>query len=124
MSKKVLIVEDEQLVAFLMENYVSENSCCQVIGNVDNGDDAIEIARKEKPDIILMDVRIEGNKDGIEIAELLNKELNIPIIYTSGNADEKTTERARNTNQLGFLVKPVNKDDLRRLLCPDKYKNQ
>jgi response regulator of citrate/malate metabolism len=120
MSKKVLIVEDEQLVAFLMEKYVTENSCCQVIGNVDNGDEAIEIARKEKPDVILMDVRIEGNKDGIETAEILNKELNIPIIYTSGNADEKTTERANNTNMLGFLVKPLSKDDLRRLLCPEK----
>lgn len=120
MSKRVLIVEDEQLVAYLMENYVTENSCCEVVGSVDNGDEAIEIAKKEKPDFILMDVRIEGDKDGIETALTINKEQNIPIIYTSGNTDEKTTERAKQTNIAGFLVKPVNKDELKKLLCPDK----
>jgi response regulator of citrate/malate metabolism len=118
MSKKVLIVEDEQLVAYLMENYVIESNCCEVIGSVDNGDEAIEIAKKEKPDFILMDVRIEGDKDGIETAITINKEQNIPIIYTSGNTDEKTTERAKQTNIAGFLVKPVNKEELKKLLCP------
>jgi CheY-like chemotaxis protein len=117
MSKKVLIVEDEQLVAYLMENYVTENNCCEVIASVDNGDEAVEIAKNEKPDFILMDVRIEGDKDGIETALTINREQNIPIIYTSGNSDEKTTERAKNTNMLGFLVKPVNKEELRKLLC-------
>jgi CheY-like chemotaxis protein len=118
MSKKVLIVEDEQLVAYLMENYVTENNCCEVIASVDNGDEAIEIAKNEKPDFILMDVRIEGDKDGIETALTINQHQNIPIIYTSGNTDEKTTERAKQTNIAGFLVKPVNKDELRKLLCP------
>jgi response regulator of citrate/malate metabolism len=118
MSKKVLIVEDEQLVAYLMENYVTENNCCEVIASVDNGDEAIEIAKNEKLDFILMDVRIEGDKDGIETALTINKEHDIPIIYTSGNTDEKTTERANKTNIVGFLVKPVNKEDLRKLLCP------
>ena len=118
MSKKVLIVEDEQLVAYLMENYVTENNWCEVIASVDNGDEAIEIARNEKPDFILMDVRIEGDKDGIETALSINKENNIPIIYTSGNTDDQTTERAKKTNIAGFLVKPVNKEELRKLLCP------
>ena len=117
MSKKVLIVEDEQLVAYLMENYVTENSCCEVIASVDNGDEALEIAKNEKPDFILMDVRIEGDKDGIETALTINKHHNIPIIYTSGNTDEKTTQRAKLTNMIGFLVKPINKEELRKLLC-------
>jgi CheY-like chemotaxis protein len=117
MSKKVLIVEDEQLVAYLMENYVNSNGCCSVVGSVDNGEDAISIADKEKPDVILMDIRIEGDKDGIDTAIAINQEHNIPIIYTSGNSDEKTTERAKKTNMIGFLVKPINKDELSRLLC-------
>ena len=117
MSKKVLIVEDEQLVAYLMENYVNNSGCCSVIGSVDNGDEAIEIAEKEKPDYILMDVRIEGDKDGIETAISINKNLNIPIIYTSGNTDQKTTERANKTNMIGFLVKPIKQEELVKLLC-------
>ena len=119
MSKKVLIVEDEQLVAYLMETYVNSNGCSSVIGSVDNCEDALELVNKEHPDVILMDVRIEGNKDGIETAIEINQHHNIPIIYTSGNSDEKTTERAKKTNMIGFLVKPINKDELRDLLCKD-----
>ena len=119
MSKKVLIVEDEQLVAYLMENYVNSNGCSSVIGSVDNCADALELVNREQPDVILMDVRIEGNKDGIETAIEINQHFNIPIIYTSGNSDEKTTERAKKTNMIGFLVKPINKEDLKDLLCKD-----
>ena len=119
MSKKVLIVEDEQLVAYLMENYVNSNGCCSVIGSVDNGADAMAMVNIEKPDYILMDIRIEGNIDGIETAIEINQHHNIPIIYTSGNSDEKTTERAKKTNMIGFLVKPINKEDLKNLLCKD-----
>jgi two-component system, response regulator PdtaR len=118
MSKKVLIVEDEYLVSHLLENYVRDAGCCSVVGSVDNGDEAIKLAKECKPDLILMDVRIEGDKDGIETANLISKENNIPIIYTSGNSDEKTKERARRTNMLDFLVKPINKEQLIRLLCP------
>ncbi len=117
MNKKVLIVEDEQLVAYLMENYVNNSGCSSVIGSVDNGNDAIEIAEKEKPDYILMDVRIEGDKDGIETALSINKNLNIPIIFTSGNSDAKTTERANKANMIGFLVKPIKQEELVKLLC-------
>ena len=117
MSKKVLIVEDEQLVSYLMETYVNSSGCSIVIGAVDNGDEAIEIVNNEHPDFILMDVRIEGDKDGIETAEIINRFSNVPIIYTSGNSDEKTTERAKKTNMVGFLTKPINKEELIALLC-------
>ncbi|MFN6037286.1 MAG: response regulator [Bacteroidota bacterium] len=118
MSKKVLIVEDEQLVAHLVETYVESSGCCKVIGAVDNGEEAMELVKKEKPDYILMDVRIEGNKDGIETALDINKLFDVPIIYTSGNSDEKTIDRAKQTNMLAFLVKPLRKDDLISILCP------
>lgn len=114
----MLIVEDEQLVSHLLENYVKESGCCSVVGSVDNGDDALKIVQECNPDVVLMDVRIEGEKDGIETANLISKNNKIPIIYTSGNSDEKTMERARKTNMLDFLVKPINKEQLMRLLCP------
>lgn len=117
MAKKVLIVEDELIVAYLMENYVNEMGCGHVVGMVDNFEDAIDFIAGEKPDVILMDVRISGDRDGIETAIEINNHHNIPIIYTSGNSENKTMERAKKTNMIAFLIKPVNKDDLNSLLC-------
>lgn len=111
MKKKVLIVEDDQLLAYLMETYAI-NCGCEVIGNVDNGKEAIALAQKELPDYILMDVRIEGPIDGIETAAIINETTNIKIIYLSGNSDEQTYSRAQKTNLFGFLVKPVIQKEL------------
>lgn len=117
MSKKVLIVEDEFLVSFLMEHYLSAAREWEVVASVDNGKEAIEIAHSVKPDLILMDIRIDGDMDGIETVKKIQQTDNIPVIYTSGNTDQQTAERAGMTNPLGFLVKPVNKEDLLRLLA-------
>ncbi len=117
MSKKVLIVEDEFLVSFLMEHYLSAAKEWEVVASVDNGKEAIEIAHSAKPDLILMDIRIDGDMDGIETVKKIQQTDNIPVIYTSGNTDQQTAERAGMTNPLGFLVKPVNKEDLLRLLA-------
>jgi len=117
MSRKVLIVEDERLISYLMETYINGSGCSTVIGSVDNGDDAIELAISEIPDLILMDIRIDGDKDGIETAEIINEHRNIPIIYTSGNSDEKTTARANRTNMIGFLTKPIDREELIELVC-------
>ena len=111
MKKKVLIVEDDQLLAYLMDSYVT-NCNCDVIGNVDNGKEAILIAGKESPDYILMDIRIEGDIDGIETAILINNQKDIKIIYISGNSDELTFSRAQKTNMIAFLNKPINKNEL------------
>ena len=116
-KKKVLIVEDEYLVSYLLESYVNDSDCSSVIGTVDNGEDAINFVEKQKPDCILMDVRIDGNQDGIETAHKINAKYSIPIIYTSGNTDEKTTERAKQTNMLAFLPKPVVKEQLQKIIC-------
>jgi response regulator of citrate/malate metabolism len=114
--KKVLIVEDDFIISHLMESYVKSCDCCEIVGMVDNGNDAIRVIEENKPDLILMDVRIEGDKDGIETSELINERWNIPIIYTSGNSDLQTTNRAKKTNMLAFLAKPVYKEELLQLI--------
>jgi response regulator of citrate/malate metabolism len=115
MTKKVLIVEDDMLISHLMDMYISKSDCCEVIGCVDNGEDAIEIAKNLHPDFILMDIRIGGEKDGIETATIINSD--IPIIYASANSDEKTVDRAKKTKMLAFLVKPIIKSELLNILC-------
>ncbi len=115
MNKKVLIVEDDQLLAYLIETYAI-NCGVDVIGNVDNGEDAILLAAKELPDYILMDVRIEGDIDGIETSILINEKNDIKIIYISGNSDDQTLSRAQKTNMLAFLTKPIKQSDLMKYL--------
>lgn len=120
MRKKVLIVEDNLVLAYLMESYLEESGCAEVIGSVDNGADAIQMALDLNPDVILMDIRIEGDIDGIETADMINESSDIPIIYTSGNSEQKTTNRAKKTNMQSFLVKPVDKQELIKLICSAK----
>ena len=100
-----------------MEHYFSAAREWEVLASVDNGKEAIEIAQSAKPDLILMDIRIDGDMDGIETVKKIQQTYNIPVIYTSGNTDQQTAERAGLTNPLGFLVKPVNKEDLLDLLA-------
>ena len=116
MSKKVLIVEDDHLIAYIMARYIAENTDYKVLGPVDNSDEAIDLALKELPVCVLMDIRIEGSLDGIDAAIAINNVQPIPIIYTSGNSDAKTVGRANQTNLLGFLSKPVNREELVQLL--------
>jgi DNA-binding NarL/FixJ family response regulator len=116
MNKKVLIVEDDHLIAYIMARYIAENTDYKVLGPVDNADEAIEVALRELPICILMDIRIDGKMDGIDAAIAINKVQDVPIIYTSGNSDAKTVGRANQTNLLGFLSKPVNREELVRLL--------
>jgi two-component SAPR family response regulator len=116
MKKKVLIVEDDQLLAYLLEQYVV-NCNCEVVGSVDNGEDAVSFVKENTPDFILMDIRIDGSIDGIETAILVNEIKDVKIIYISGNSDEKTYSRAVNTNMLAFLVKPIKQNELNKLLA-------
>jgi len=116
MKKKVLIVEDDQLLAYLMEQYVV-NCDCEVVGSVDNGEEAISFVKENTPDFILMDIRIEGSLDGIETAILINEIKEIKIIFISGNSDEQTSLRALKTNMIAFLVKPIQQIELSKLLA-------
>lgn len=117
MEKRVLIVEDELLLAVLMEMYIDDSGCSTAIGSVSSGEEAMLCVEEQKPDIILMDVRIEGDIDGIDTAIEINKRYDIPIIYASANSDYKTTERAKKTNMIAFLTKPVSKEDLKGIIC-------
>jgi YesN/AraC family two-component response regulator len=113
--KKILIVEDDYLITYLMESYVNDFKF-EVLGTATNCEEALKIVKQEVPDFVIMDVRIEGDKDGIDTALLINEIANVPIIYATGNNDPRTLRRAAETNIKGFLVKPINKDDLLRLL--------
>jgi DNA-binding response OmpR family regulator len=108
---RVLIVEDESLQALSYKIQLeSENS--EVLGPAASSDEALSIALNEHPDLILMDITLQGVTDGIQTARLIQAQKSIPIIYLSANTDADTQLRAAATEPLGFIPKPI---DIHRL---------
>ncbi|MEG3894497.1 MULTISPECIES: ATP-binding protein [unclassified Microcoleus] len=107
----ILIVEDELLIAKNLSHKL-ENLGYQIADIVSSGADAIQRAGEMEPDLILMDIVIKGNIDGIETAARINQELDIPIIYTTAYADDETLQRAENTGSYGYLLKPFKEREL------------
>ncbi|MBE9183902.1 response regulator [Microcoleus sp. LEGE 07076] len=107
----ILIVEDELLIAKNLSLKL-EKLGYQIVGIVSSGADAIDRAVEMKPDLILMDIVIKGEIDGIETAAIINQKLDIPIIYTTAYADDETLQRAENTGSYGYLLKPFKEREL------------
>lgn len=115
MIKKFLIVEDDMILSMVNKKYV-ELLGHKVVHSVRNGLDAIDAAKKYNPDIILMDIRIEGAMDGIEAMEDIRKFSNAGVIYLTGNSEPATKLRAEQTSMLAFCIKPISIDDLKGVL--------
>lgn len=109
--KKVLIVEDEMIIAMLIERMVI-NLGHEVLNKVSTGQDAIDAALDQQPDLILMDIRLKGEIDGIEAMRKIQDKISIPVIYISGNSDIAHKKKIENTNYLDFLSKPITQSDL------------
>lgn len=108
----IMVVEDERLVATdLTRRLVSLGY--DICGVVSNGENAIIMARAEKPDIIIMDINLQGEMDGIATAQAINKEQFIPVIYLTSYSDEHTIQRAKISEPYGYLLKPFEAKDLR-----------
>ena len=107
--KTVLIVEDEAVIALTykraLQNYYITNS-------VATGIDAIDSVRKNQPDLILMDIMLEGDMDGIEAARQIQNISYIPFFFLTGNTDKETKELALELNPCGYLSKPINHKEL------------
>lgn len=111
--KNVLIVEDDMLLS-LVEERLIEKMGHKVIAKVGSGKEAIEKAKELKPDIILMDIILKGDVDGIQAMEEIRKHSNVPVVYLSGNSDRFNYERAKKTGFTDYLVKPITSNDLYR----------
>jgi two-component system, response regulator PdtaR len=115
MIKKFLIVEDDMILSMVNKKYV-ELLGHKVVQSVRTGSAAIDAAKKHNPDIILMDIRIEGEMDGIEAMEEIRKFSNAGVIYLTGNSEPTTKTRAEQTLMLAFCIKPISMDDLKTVL--------
>jgi len=113
MEVSVLIVEDEELYADKLEMLLDK---CGYLhqATVDNSTAALTQVKQSPPDLILMDVNIEGDYDGIELADMIHKEMDIPILFITSLQDDMTFRRASRTNPVGFLEKPFTQTQMQR----------
>ena len=122
-TSSILIVEDEFVIAKDIQISL-ENMGYIVCAIVSSGEEAITKAKKEKPDLVLMDIILKGEIDGIEAARQIRSLFKIPIVYLTAYADENTLEKAKITEPYGYILKPFKNRDLNIAIEIALYKNK
>ena len=120
---KILIVEDEQIVSKFMEKQLA-GAGYVVTDSVTTGEKAIEKVLSQKPDIVLMDIKIMGSMDGIETADYLRKNYHVPVIFLTSLSDDESFQRAKKTEPFGYLIKPIDLKEFNRVVEMALYKNK
>nr|WP_294510875.1 hybrid sensor histidine kinase/response regulator [uncultured Rhodopila sp.] len=110
-SSRVLLVEDERIVVLNLRRQLAKLGYT-VAAVAASGDEALRQIEAQRPDVVLMDIRIEGPTDGIETTARISPDLLVPVIYLTAHAEDATLERARATKPSGFLVKPFSEREL------------
>lgn len=111
-SKKAIIVEDNLILSILYQNMMKE-MVFKTIGEIRDGDTAVKLIRKYAPDVVIMDIMLEGDMDGINAAHLIRDFTDVPIIFITGNSDKHHQERAKRVSNSSFLTKPISEDMLK-----------
>ncbi|WP_292465713.1 response regulator [Methanolobus sp.] len=122
-NAKILVVEDENVVALEIKKRLTRLG--YVVPSVAaSGKEAISKAKGFLPDLILMDIRLKGEMDGIEAAQEIWTQLGIPVIYLTAHSDDETLKRAKQTNPYGYVLKPFEEEDLRAVIEVALYRRQ
>ena len=108
---RALIVEDETLIAEDLKERLSRLGF-SVIAAVDSAEDGVAIATREHPDLVLMDIRLKGEKDGVQAAAEIRQQVDLAIVFLTAYSDRLTVERIRETEHDGFLLKPFLRGEL------------
>ncbi len=107
----ILIAEDEMIISMEMAGTLQRLGYV-ISGQVVNGEDAVAVARKTHPDLVMMDIRLHGKMDGIDAANIIRTELGIPVIFLTAHSDEITLQRAVSIQPSAFLIKPFRDREL------------
>lgn len=123
MMNAVMVVEDEQLIAKDIADTLTKLGY-DVTGTVSTAEACVESAAQRRPDLVLMDIHLQGELDGIEAARLLRERFDIPVVFLSAYADEGTVARAKLSAPLGYLLKPFRKSELRSAVEVGLFRHQ
>jgi two-component SAPR family response regulator len=116
MDKRILIIEDDLILALSLEMMLKRIGCSE-IQKVETGEEAIEAAESFKPDLLLVDVQLGSGITGIEAVEVIQSKSDVPALYVTGNSDQFFREKAEKTNFLDYLIKPITYRELSEVLC-------
>lgn len=108
---RALIIEDETLIAEELKERLARLGFC-VIAAVDTAEEGIAIATRERPDLVLMDIRLKGEKDGVQAAKEIRQQVDVPIVYVTAYSDQRTVAGAKSTEHDGYILKPFHRRDL------------
>ena len=119
---RILVVEDDRVVARDIEQQLSRIGHV-VVATTARGEDALALARNSQPDLVLMDIRLEGTLDGIDAAQQVREHCHIPVVFLTAYADDNTVQRASLTEPFGYLLKPFEDSQLRTVIEMALYKH-
>ncbi|MFT4677487.1 MAG: CheY-like chemotaxis protein, partial [Candidatus Azotimanducaceae bacterium] len=109
-NKKILIIEDEALVARELRSRLIRMGC-EVVG-IAYGREAIELAKRTQPDLLLTDIHLKDGEDGIEMARTIQAERDVPVVFLTAYSDDATVSRAKEVAPYGYIIKPVDNREL------------
>jgi two-component system, response regulator PdtaR len=122
MKKKILVVEDEFITAAdLIANL--EHMGFIVPASTDTGEEVLDLALKHKPDLILMDINLKGETTGISAAEEVKKQIDIPVVFLTGQSDDATISKALESEPFGYIIKPFEDRSLKTAIAMALYKH-
>lgn len=108
---RILVCEDEIFIA-LAEVDLLERHGYEVVGTVDTLEDALDTCERQRPDLVLLDIRLRGRGDGVEAAKEIRRRFRIPFIFVTAHCNDVTSQRAAAAEPAGYVAKPYNEGEL------------
>ena len=120
---KIMIVDDDATIQMELEEYLTHKDYT-VVGTADTGEGAIEMARETDPDLILMDVNLSGEMDGISAAQEIKEEMDVAVVFITGFGDPEYIERAKRVEPFGYVMKPFDEREINGVIEIALYKKE
>jgi PAS domain S-box-containing protein len=121
-TPRILVVEDQRVVARDIQEHLTQLGY-SVTGVTASGEEAVRLAEEQRPDLVMMDIRLEGQTDGVEAARQIRVRCQLPVVYLTAHADEETLRRAKVTEPFGYVLKPFEERELRTVVEMALYKH-
>ena len=122
-SARLLVVEDQSIIALDLKSRLTSLGY-EVVATAAYGETAVEAVGRLDPDLVLMDIRLKGDMDGIQAAERIRADYNRPVIYLTAHSDDQTLQRARLTEPYGYILKPFEDRELQMVIELALYKHR